>query len=133
VVKRYRAVVAGEPASDGGTVDQPLQSAEGRANIDPGGKPSRTDWRVLRRSVHRTLVEAVPRSGRMHQIRAHLAAIGCPVVGDRLYGGPPAPRLMLHAVVLEVPWQGHALRIEAPLPPGFEAHKQLAPPETADA
>jgi 23S rRNA-/tRNA-specific pseudouridylate synthase len=54
----------------------------------------------------------------MHQLRVHLSAIGHPVAGDRLYGGPPAPRLMLHALVLRFPHPetGQPVEVRAPLP-----------------
>jgi 23S rRNA pseudouridine1911/1915/1917 synthase len=71
------------------------------------GKPART----IVRPLEGNLVEVVIETGRTHQIRIHLSSIGHPVVGDRRYGGAPAPRLMLHAWKLEHPELG---TIEAP-------------------
>jgi 23S rRNA pseudouridine1911/1915/1917 synthase len=87
-----------------GVVDAP-------ATIDSpvGGKPART----MIRPRGDGWIEAEPESGRMHQIRIHLASIGHPVVGDQRYGGSKAPRLMLHAWKLEHEMLG---TIEAPLP-----------------
>jgi len=87
-----------------GVVDAP-------ATIDSpvGGKPART----MIRPRSDGWIEAEPESGRMHQIRIHLASIGHPVVGDQRYGGSKAPRLMLHAWKLEHEMLG---TIEAPLP-----------------
>jgi tRNA pseudouridine32 synthase/23S rRNA pseudouridine746 synthase len=81
------------------------------------GKPSRTRWRVLSRDAERgrTRVELAPVTGRSHQLRVHLQAIGHPILGDTLYA-PPAvsdasPRLLLHASRLGLahPLGGHAL------------------------
>jgi 23S rRNA (cytosine1962-C5)-methyltransferase len=73
---------------------------------------------VIERRTAATLLALAPRTGRMHQLRVHLAAIGHPIVGDRLYGGSPAPRLMLHAAALRLshPRTGVPLVLGAPLP-----------------
>lgn len=63
----------------------------------PGAQEAITHYRVVERDGDRALLEVVPETGRMHQIRAQLAHAGFPVAGDTLYGGPPAPRLLLHA------------------------------------
>ncbi len=90
-----------------------------------GAQPAVTD--VLLREVlpTRLLVEARPRTGRRHQIRAHLAHAGLPIVGDELYGGGSAaraPRMMLHAWRLSLPHplNGRTLVLESPLPPDFQ-------------
>ena len=98
----------------------PVESSEGRV--------AETRFRCLGRGQGVALVEAEPRTGRMHQLRVHLADAGFPVVGDRLYGpGEEAPRrgvrqrLMLHAAALELehPVTGEQLRISSPLPGDF--------------
>jgi tRNA pseudouridine32 synthase/23S rRNA pseudouridine746 synthase len=113
VHKRYEAVVAGLPADDGGEIDLPLAADwphRPRQRIDPvAGKPSRTRWRVLARdaAAGTTRLALEPLTGRTHQLRLHLAAIGHPILGDGLYAPPPldaaAPRLLLHACHLA--WQ----------------------------
>ena len=88
-----------------------------------------TKYRVVRRIGHFTLVEAMPRTGRTHQIRVHLGSLGHSVVGDNTYGAPAKlrfgtveeptlPRTFLHAVRLEFnhPITGAPLKFEAPLP-----------------
>lgn len=124
VQKCYLAVVQGTPRDREGVVDQPLfedailgvQVGEGH-----GAKEARTHYRVV--SVHkgRSLLEVQLDTGRRHQIRAHLAWLGHPVVGDPRYG-EKARRMGLHALSLELrhPGNGRPLRIEAPPPPAFE-------------
>ena len=86
-----------------------------------GARPARSDFRVLCRSGDAALVEVRIHTGVLHQVRAHLAAIGAPVLGDAPYGGRPLPglsRLFLHARSLEVTHPGtrRRLRVESPLP-----------------
>jgi 23S rRNA pseudouridine1911/1915/1917 synthase len=93
-----------------------------------GGSPATTVFRVLRVLARGLLVEARPLTGRKHQIRAHLAGAGLPILGDVRYGGPATVegrsvrRVMLHAVRLEIehPVTARALRIEAGYPADFE-------------
>jgi 23S rRNA pseudouridine1911/1915/1917 synthase len=94
-----------------------------------GGRASSTRFEVVRRSDAASLLEASPRTGRTHQIRAHLAAIGAPIVGDRAYGGGGelARRLglarpFLHAFRLRLvhPLRGERIEVEEPLPPDLE-------------
>lgn len=109
VHKRYVALTAGLIDADAGTIDLPLAADWPRRplqRVDLGrGRPSQTRWRVLARDAQagttRLLLE--PLTGRTHQLRVHLQAIGHPIVGDTLYGGAPAPRLMLHAAQLRLP------------------------------
>ncbi len=80
-----------------------------------------THYRILDRRADRALLAVKPETGRMHQIRAQLAHAGMPVAGDVLYGGPAAPRLMLHAerLALAHPKTGDRLDISSPLPAAF--------------
>lgn len=121
VRKQYRAVVAGELA-DAGEVDLPIGPWKRGRVVVGVGRAARTRWTVRWREGGRAGVLAEPLTGRTHQIRAHLAAAGAPVVGDEDYGGPPADRLYLHAWRLTLPWPGRhdALLLEAPVPPGFD-------------
>jgi tRNA pseudouridine32 synthase/23S rRNA pseudouridine746 synthase len=111
VAKRYEAVVDGVIDDDVGCVDLPLAADwpnRPRQQVDfQRGKPSQTCWRVLGRehAARTTRVELEPSTGRSHQLRVHLRAIGHPIVGDTLYAPPAlaASRLMLHACALTVP------------------------------
>jgi tRNA pseudouridine32 synthase/23S rRNA pseudouridine746 synthase/23S rRNA pseudouridine1911/1915/1917 synthase len=100
VAKTYWAVVQGGPATDAGTIDQPLLKVTGRNGWrilpDPTGKPAVTDWRVLGRGPGIAWLELKPRTGRTHQIRVHCAEAGFPVIGDPVYGPNPKPDRMLH-------------------------------------
>lgn len=124
VEKRYVAAVEAATESvlarsSGSTVLEHRLEFDGtRARVVPsGGKLSRTRVRVLERAGSRALVEAVPLTGRTHQIRAQLSAVGAPIAGDRAYGGAAAARPLLHAAALALPSIGR--RFEAPLPPLF--------------
>jgi tRNA pseudouridine32 synthase/23S rRNA pseudouridine746 synthase len=126
--KRYLARVWGQPPEQG-EIDLPLRRLGGlppRNAVDrEGGKPARTRYRVLAREGDTALLLLEPLTGRSHQLRVHMEALGHPILGDRLYG-PPAvaaasPRLLLHAWRLELrhPYSGQPLRLEAPAPSGL--------------
>ncbi|MDX2167031.1 MAG: RluA family pseudouridine synthase [Deltaproteobacteria bacterium] len=116
VGKRYLALVAASPAAERGEIDQALGSARGRATLDPAGRAARTSWAVAERRADATLLAVEPHTGRMHQIRAHLASAGMPIIGDRLYGGRTAPRLMLHAAEVRLPLPSGELVIRSDSP-----------------
>lgn len=129
VDRRYVALVWGRPQAPQGMVDAPV----GRARRDPTrmavssrGRPARTRYEVRRAfsaPAAAALVECRLETGRTHQIRVHLAAIGHPVVGDARYGGQrgsvAAPRPFLHAERLgfDHPGTGERVVFESPLPP----------------
>ncbi len=125
VEKVYHALVAGLPADDAGEIDLPLgpdPAAPGRNRVDTeGGKAAQTRWTVLRRFDDAALLELRPSTGRSHQLRLHLRALGHPILGDRFYA-PEAvarrsPRLCLHAAALSFnqPWSGARVHLSAPL------------------
>ncbi len=131
VSKRYVAVVDGQlaPAMPAwGVIDLPISvdwPERPRRMIDhQRGKPSLTHWRVLadERSDATTRVELQPVTGRSHQLRVHLLALGHAIVGDRLYGcarvQAMAERLLLHACTLELdhPMSAQAMRFVSPAP-----------------
>jgi 23S rRNA-/tRNA-specific pseudouridylate synthase len=90
----YRAWVLGVPDPPQATIDLPIREGrKGRMKGAPDGKPSRTDYRLLRAVEGAALVEANLRSGRRHQIRLHLAYRGHPILFDELYAGPRLPAL----------------------------------------
>jgi len=105
VAKHYTAIVGGLLTGAAGTIELPLAADwpnRPRQQVDAvHGKPSITHWRVLScdAAADTTRVELEPLTGRSHQLRVHLRAIGHPIVGDVLYAPPAlaAPRLMLHA------------------------------------
>jgi len=129
VAKRYRAVVWGEVAADAGVVDLalgPLPGSGRPARQRVGGtsaRPARTRFTVVGRGRGFTLLDLFPETGRRHQLRVHLAALGHPVVGDDLYAGgrpallPPGCHA-LHAAGLALahPADGRTLAFRAPLP-----------------
>ena len=103
--KIYWAVVRGGPAESNGTVDLPLrrhtEKTGWRMRIDPKGQTAITDWRVLGRNQETTWLEFRPRTGRTHQVRVHAAALGCPILGDPVYGdGQGKLHLMARALEL---------------------------------
>jgi tRNA pseudouridine32 synthase/23S rRNA pseudouridine746 synthase len=125
VRKLYVALVAGRLREDEGEIDLPLRADwpnRPRQRVDAAsGKPSLTRWRTLAHdpAVDTTRVELVPVTGRTHQLRVHLQAIGHPILGDALYAPPTvherAPRLMLHATRLQLthPATGEALQFDS--------------------
>lgn len=119
--KSYQVVVQGI-VEKGGTINAPIKIfGSGRLGVHPSGKPSLTDYEVLKPLAGSTLLQVMPHTGRRHQIRVHLYSIGHPVMGDPLYGKDRpvggAPRLMLHAWKLEIPREGQEpLRLESPPP-----------------
>jgi 23S rRNA pseudouridine1911/1915/1917 synthase len=91
VAKEYLALVHGAPDGDGGTIDLPIGPARAsqvglKMAVAIDGQQSVTEWSLVERYTHCTLVACRPVTGRQHQIRVHLEAIGLPVVGDKLYG-----------------------------------------------
>jgi 23S rRNA (cytosine1962-C5)-methyltransferase len=123
--KRYVAVVEGWRGGDRRLEHALARGADGRTHVAPRDRRAKravSHVHVLSRHGARALLELRIETGRTHQIRAQLAAEGAPVSGDRLYGGAPADRLMLHAASISLahPVTGAPLRVEAPLPACFE-------------
>jgi 23S rRNA pseudouridine1911/1915/1917 synthase len=128
VEKLYLALVDGRPPDRRGRIEAPL-GRDPRHRQRMGivsaakGKPATTDYLVRRTFPHHALLEVMPRTGRTHQIRVHLAFLGCPVAGDRVYGHRRPTlglaRQMLHAWRLSFRLPGQAASdrtFEAPLP-----------------
>ena len=122
VEKEYRALVLGR--LDGkGTIDAPLRIKEGctiTREVGEGGKPSITHWETLHSDSEISDLRVVIETGRTHQIRAHMAWLGHPLVGDAMYGTDDIllPRHALHCarMVIRHPFCEKTLELEAPLP-----------------
>ena len=120
--KTYVARLWGHLAEREGTVDLPLivdwpNRPRQKVNLQEG-KPSLTRYRVLDCNGDASRVELEPVTGRTHQLRLHMAAIGHPILGDVLYGGREAERLMLHAQMLSFmhPLGGERVTVESDVP-----------------
>ncbi len=126
--REYLAVCVGVPEPPAGVIDAPIGPVEGSLmaqQVRPDGKPARTRYEVLKTASGRALVRLGLDTGRTHQIRVHLAHIGCPLAGDFLYGEEdPAliGRAALHSARLDFrhPITGRALSFTAPLPQDME-------------
>ncbi len=130
--KTYHAIVFGEPVWRQRTVSLRLTPNRGRRKrtvVDARGKPARTEVRVLQRFGAFSLLEAVLHTGRRHQVRVHLFALGFPIVNDPLYGDAtddhplPIQRLALHArrLTFQHPATGETMGFTALHPPDFAA------------
>ena len=113
VSKTYLAVVLGRPPEAAGRIDAPLAKLvhEKRSwwmKVDASGQTSVTDYRVVAAGERLSVVDLNPRTGRTHQLRVHMAHLGCPIVGDGLYGGDAARavdrNLHLHAREIVIPY-----------------------------
>lgn len=143
--KHYLAITDGVIERDTFTVDAPIgrdpaSRLPHKVHVTDDGAPACTHFEVLERRANTTLVRAMPRTGRRHQIRVHLAHLGHPILGDLLYGGDerqfirwlqgqpveeqhgiPAGRHLLHAseLLVPVPGEERTLQVTAPLPADF--------------
>lgn len=132
--KTYLALVSAAPEPRSATIDAPLRRQEiGRESYmrvvtadAEGAQASTSRYRTLAATAEAALVELQPLTGRMHQLRVHMAHVGRPLAGDARYGGAltlagrAAPRLMLHAAALELPHpEGGRITVRAPVPADF--------------
>jgi len=145
--KQYLAIVKGEPEHDGGRIELPLGPARGskiglKMAVQFDGQEALTEWRVVRRVPGYALVACDIHTGRQHQIRVHLAAIGLPIVGDKLYGPDemlfqkgadgtlddadlrllelPRQALHSHRIAFTSPATGERVVVESPLAPDLQ-------------
>ena len=147
VSKSYLAICHGIPSPDSGLIDRPLKLLDTRTKLlmgvvgadDPDGLPSRTQYQVLQQFPGHALVAAYPQTGRQHQIRVHLASVGHPIVGDKIYraseeqfiefcdggmtpelleafDGLPRQALHAHKLTFPHPTTREPVTVEAPLP-----------------
>ncbi len=135
--KQYVAVCDGVPARDRAVVEADIGRHPGdrtRMAISRRGRSARTDYTVLASGRDHSLLLVHPVTGRTHQIRVHLAAVGVPVSCDRIYGKAGATRQLLHAWRLSVPHPaGGSLTVTAPLPADMleAVHAMGAEPQAA--
>ena len=132
-IREYLAVCEGEPPEREGVIDLPIGKADGvRREIRPDGARAVTHYRVEGAYDGLCLVRLRLETGRTHQIRVHLAALGCPIVGDYLYGQPSPMlpgRFALHACGLSFvhPFTGETVSLVSPLPPELRLLLPSAP------
>jgi len=147
IKKLYLSVCHSKPTPPEGSIKAPIAhspSGDGRMTIHPKGKESETLYKITKSWKEFSLIECMPLTGRTHQIRIHLAYIGCPIVGDPLYGiekelrindikkyarmsktGEPSPpiiqRTALHAYQLEFNLGENAYSLTCPIPKDMRA------------
>ncbi len=153
IEKEYLAIVRGQPERDQGSIELPLGPSHGsrvrlKIAVQAGGQESSTSWRVLERHGACALLACTPHTGRQHQIRVHLAAIGHPLVGDKLYGeddglflkgtrseldaadlaalGLPRQALHNHRMAWIAPTGGGRREVTSPLPAELRAFLERA-------
>ena len=127
IKKGYLALVLGHLTPERGAIDAPIgrhPKDRKRMAVVSGGREARTEYKVIKYFDDYTLVEAMPETGRTHQIRVHFAAIGHPIFGDHIYGkrSPLLGRQFLHAHRLgfKLPSSGEFVEFRAELPPDLE-------------
>ena len=136
VEKTYLAVCRGRPKLDSGRIENLIGrhpvDRKRMAIVEKGGKRAVTNWRVVKTADGLSVIECRIETGRTHQIRVHMASLGCPVIGDAVYGKPaldrrlsPAPtRQMLHAWKLKIwhPTEGRQMEFVSPVPEDMKAY-----------
>ncbi len=128
VHKTYIAVVDGTPKMHEAMIDLPIgrnPKSPSQFRVDPNGKHAQTTYKVMASNGKYSLIELQPLTGRTHQLRVHMAHIGTPIHGDRVYG-KEADRLYLHAAKLEITIpDGQRMVFAADVPPEFAAMEKL--------
>ena len=134
ITKTYWAVVHGAPKEDGGIIEgylEKIKTPKGWymkvSGKNKNAQTAVTEWKIMRRGEEYSWLELYPKTGRTHQIRVHCRSLGCPVIGDWVYG-PPAkeggilPLLHLHARSINIPLyeEKPSVYVEAPVPEHME-------------
>ena len=133
--KTYLALVGGRvPVKRSGTINQQLLKCLGERGVPPmvpsqdeNAQAASTHWRIASKASDKALFELRPLTGRMHQLRAHMKHLGCPILGDKLYGDKnSAPRLMLHASRLRLTLPDEeVLDLYSPMPVEMREHATI--------
>lgn len=125
--KTYAAIVFGVPKSLSGNlihyIGKDRQGIfETVTELKEGGKKAETEYKVIRSSNNRSMIEFKPKTGRMHQLRFHSKFLGCPIIGDKKYGGQKNFRMLLHAkeLIIEKSVFGSEIKIKSTLPQEFD-------------
>jgi RluA family pseudouridine synthase len=123
IAKTYWAVVKGTPKEQEGTIDAPLAKVSERRDrwqmkADASGMPSLTEYKVLGSNGAVSWIEFMPKTGRTHQLRVHACVIGCPIIGDKIYGEADEHGLQLHARAIQIPLYAkkEPISVTAPVP-----------------
>lgn len=123
VEKTYLGAVTGIPERKG-VIDAPIGRASGfkKIKVWEYGRDALTEYKIKEKGKGCALLEIHPKTGRTNQIRIHLAHIEHPIMGDKLYGGPPAGRMLLHSfsLLFTHPVTKKPMKLEAPLPEDFK-------------
>lgn len=110
VQKTYEAIVWGKPKKENGEIKRNIDRDWTHKNkvkiVEKGGKEAITEYKILKFDGKKSVIECMPKTGRMHQIRVHLASLGIPIVGDKIYGNGDGQELHLKAVGLEFEFKG---------------------------
>ncbi|HET9173677.1 MAG TPA: RluA family pseudouridine synthase [Candidatus Saccharimonadales bacterium] len=124
VKKSYIALVVGHMQNDHALIDMPIErnpKAPATFRVGANGKHAKTQYTVLKENNKYSLLQLMPETGRTHQLRVHLSQLGHPIVGDVIYGGETAPRLLLHALKLEITLPDRRRKtFDAPIPDEFK-------------
>jgi 23S rRNA pseudouridine1911/1915/1917 synthase len=123
VKKTYVAIIQGSLDPAQAMIDMPIERNPKKPQtfrVGSNGKPSQTEYRIIKSNAEYSLVELKPTTGRTHQLRVHMEKLGHPIVGDTLYAGQTANRMYLHAKTLEITLPNHKRAIfEAKVPKEF--------------
>lgn len=121
--KTYTAIVQGTPEQPHAIIDMPIErnpKMPQTFRVNAGGKSAVTEYVVTKGADQVSMLELKPETGRTHQLRVHLSHLGHPIIGDPLYGGPPADRLYLHAHQLEIMLPNRERKVfTSPVPRSF--------------
>lgn len=123
VEKTYFAIVGKKPSHDHAVINLPIARSMKQPSkqvVSSNGREATTEFEVVGKNKIGYVIKVTPKTGRTHQIRVHLAHIGCPIIGDRLYGGKKYERLLLHAAEISMQdVNSKNVTIKSPLPAEF--------------